>query len=251
MLPGFRFLFAAIVLSMSVLVFGLGAAALLRAAHEEFASTPSWHVPPETVFAQPTEATKPVLALLRFDPPVVEKPLDVATAAEPAANISPPAEPEKIAALKVEDSPLPEAAKPEIPVSEASPPPTETAPVQDEAPPLTGETTIAATEPTMPPANEAAPAASEPISVQASPDTDHLSTKIAILGGPAVTIEAPPSAKATSEKPKATSEKPDDKSVGKKRTAQHRRLAQRARLAAQAPQPADPFGQPTITVRKH
>ena len=43
MLPGFRFLFAAIVLSMSILVFGLGAAALLRAAHEEFASNPSWH----------------------------------------------------------------------------------------------------------------------------------------------------------------------------------------------------------------
>ena len=42
MLPGFRFLFAAIVLSMSILVFGLGAAALLRAAHEEFASTPAW-----------------------------------------------------------------------------------------------------------------------------------------------------------------------------------------------------------------
>ena len=39
MLPGFRFLFAAIVLSMSVLVFGLGAAALLRAAHEEVASS--------------------------------------------------------------------------------------------------------------------------------------------------------------------------------------------------------------------
>ena len=31
MLPGFRFLFAAIILSMSVLVFGLGATALLRA----------------------------------------------------------------------------------------------------------------------------------------------------------------------------------------------------------------------------
>ena len=40
MLPGFRFLFAAIVLSMSILVFGLGAAALLRAAHEEFAANP-------------------------------------------------------------------------------------------------------------------------------------------------------------------------------------------------------------------
>ena len=48
MLPGFRFLFAAIVLSMSILVFGLGAAALLRAAHEEFASTPSWRAAPET-----------------------------------------------------------------------------------------------------------------------------------------------------------------------------------------------------------
>ena len=41
MLPGFRFLFAAIVLSMSVLIFGLGAAALLRAAHEQFAHMPS------------------------------------------------------------------------------------------------------------------------------------------------------------------------------------------------------------------
>ena len=52
MLPGFRFLFAAIVLSMSILVFGLGAAALLRAAHEEFANLPSRRAPPEPVFAR-------------------------------------------------------------------------------------------------------------------------------------------------------------------------------------------------------
>ena len=44
MLPGFRFLFTAIVLSMSILIFGLGAAALLRAAHEEFANLPSRRV---------------------------------------------------------------------------------------------------------------------------------------------------------------------------------------------------------------
>src|SRR5206468_2200031 len=50
MLPGFRFLFAAIVLSMSVLIFGLGAAALLRSAHEEFASLPSRRAPAEQVF---------------------------------------------------------------------------------------------------------------------------------------------------------------------------------------------------------
>ena len=68
MLPGFRFLFAAIVLSMSILVFGLGAAALLRAAHEQFASNPSWRAAPETMFAQPSEATRPVLAMLRVEP---------------------------------------------------------------------------------------------------------------------------------------------------------------------------------------
>ncbi len=36
MLPGFRFLFSTVVLAGAVLMFGLGAAALLRAAHEEF-----------------------------------------------------------------------------------------------------------------------------------------------------------------------------------------------------------------------
>ena len=45
MLPGFRFLLAAIILATSILIFGLGAAALLRAAHEEFASNPTWRAP--------------------------------------------------------------------------------------------------------------------------------------------------------------------------------------------------------------
>jgi hypothetical protein len=246
MLPGFRFLFAATVFSMSVLVFGLGAAALLRAAHEEFASTPSWHAPPETVFAQPAEATRPVLALLRVDTPVIEKPSDNVPAAtapvEPPANISMPTEPETVAALKMEETP-PEAAKPEIPVSEASPP-SEAAPVQADAPASAEETKIAATEQVMPPTNEAAPAASEQISVQASPDADLLSTRIATLGGPAVTIEAQPPAKATSEKPDQNVIKERQKA---RRAAQRRR---RARLAASVPpQPADPFAQPTITVR--
>jgi hypothetical protein len=68
MLPSFRFLFAAIMLSMSILVFGLGAAALLRTAHEEFASNPFWHAAPETTFAQQSEGSRPVLAILRVDP---------------------------------------------------------------------------------------------------------------------------------------------------------------------------------------
>jgi hypothetical protein len=69
MLPGFRFLFAAILLSVSILVFGLGAAALLRATHEEFVSNPSWrNGPQEQVFAQVPEPAHPVLAVLRAEP---------------------------------------------------------------------------------------------------------------------------------------------------------------------------------------
>ena len=55
MLPGLRFLFAATVLSMSILIFGLGAAALLRAAHVEIANAPSRRPAPEPKFAQPSE----------------------------------------------------------------------------------------------------------------------------------------------------------------------------------------------------
>ena len=116
MLPGFRFLFAAIILSMSVLVFGLGAAALLRAAHEQFASIPSRRAPPEPVFAQQGEPPMPTLALLRFEPAVAEKEPDtapdnaaaVASAATetPAAPVfdATPAEPEKLAALQSQET---------------------------------------------------------------------------------------------------------------------------------------------------
>lgn len=72
MLPGFRFLFATIVLSISVLIFGLGAAALLRAAHEEFANPPAWRLAqpqfPNPQFpGQPVDTGTPVLAMLRMD----------------------------------------------------------------------------------------------------------------------------------------------------------------------------------------
>src|ERR1700716_1364173 len=140
MLPGFRFLFAAIMLLLSILIFGLGAAALLRAAHEEFASYPSWHVTPEATFAQQTEvprreagrpeaarpdATRTVLAMLRTDASAAAKSPDVPSAALPlaaaeqAAPLSIAAESERIAALKPEDLSQPEPAKAEIPVSES------------------------------------------------------------------------------------------------------------------------------------
>jgi hypothetical protein len=250
MLPGFRFLFVAIVLSMSILVFGLGAAALLRAAHEEFASTPAWHATPETKFAQQSEAARPVLALLRVDAPVEQKASDnnTAPAAQPTAPAviaSTPAEPETSAAPAPDNSSLPEAAKPEIPVAETSPPVAETSPLVEAAPvqaaPASAdETTIAAVVVST---DEAAPAAPEQVSVPNSPEADAASTKIATLGGPPVTIEPP-----------AVSANPDKSTVRKRRQAQRakarRRIAQRARMTARAAQlPADPFAQPTTIVR--
>jgi hypothetical protein len=284
MLPGFRFLFAAIVLSMSILVFGLGAAALLRAAHEEVSSNPAWRAAPETVFAQQGETTPPVLAMLHVEPPPAEPkapddspaiaaPVQSATIAsapaEPAASASTPAEPERIAALKPDDAPPPETAKPAMPLAE-TPAPTDAPPARADASAAADEARIASSEKTSsdkvvsdkalpdkasPPANdaapavnEAAPAASEQISAPALPDADAGATKIATLGSPAIITEATTPAKAAGAKP--------DRSVIKKRqqarrAAQRRRLAARARLAQQPAQPAaDPFAQPAITVRK-
>ena len=257
MLPGFRFLFAAIMLLLSILIFGLGAAALLRAAHEEFASSPSWHATPETTFAQQTEAprreapgseaarpdgTRPVLAVLRMDALAAEKSPDVPPAALPlappeqAAPLSTPAEPERIAALKPDDSSPPEPAKPEIPVSE-SPAKSEAAPALADAPAPADETRIAATGEALPPANEAARSASGQTSAAASPDTDLASktdlapTKIATLDGPPITIEAQPSVKAAGTKPDASV---IQKRLQARQAAQRRRMAARARLARQA-----------------
>jgi hypothetical protein len=239
MLPGFRFLFAAIVLSMSILVFGLGAAALLRAAHEEFASTPPWHATPETIFAQQSEATKPVLAMLRLEPVVAEpKAADnvpaAAAPAEPAAIAATPAEPERIAALKPEDPPSPEAAKPEIPLPEG-PAANEAVAVQADGPAAAAETKIATI---LPSANEAAPAVPEPASVANSPDSDIASTKIATLGGPPVIIEIAPPAKAAGTAP-------DKKRKHARRASQRRRIVLPG-VAGQPPQQAaGAFAQPT------
>ena len=95
MLPGFRFLFAAIMLSMSLLVFGLGAAALLRAAHESFASNSSWRAAPEVPFAQHPDTTMPMLATLRVEPPAMEKANEPAkvTPRPPISRRLPPKQP--------------------------------------------------------------------------------------------------------------------------------------------------------------
>jgi hypothetical protein len=283
MLPGFRFLFAAIVSSMSILVFGLGAAALLRAAHEEVSSNPSWRAAPETRFAQQGETTPPVLALLRVEPQPAEpmapenspaaaaEPAAIASAptepaasasAEPAASAPTSAEPERIAALKPDDAPRPESAKPEMPRAE-SPAQAEIPPAQADAPAPDAETKIATSEQALsdkappdkaaseasPPANEAAPAVSEQISAPTSPDTDAGMAKIATLDDPAVVTETATPAKTARAKPDRSAIK---KRQQARRAAQRRRMAALARVAQQPAQPvaANPFSQPTITLRK-
>lgn len=67
MLPGLRILFATTALAISVLIFGLGAAALLRAAHEEFASLPSWRLAQQPMLAPQFELSGPTLAMLRIE----------------------------------------------------------------------------------------------------------------------------------------------------------------------------------------
>ncbi len=149
MLPGFRFLFAAIVLSVSVLIFGLGAAALLRAKHEEFASIPARRVLPEPYFAQQSETPAPTLAMLRVEP----APQDTAPVSPPAPVLVdepapdavpvPKVETEKLAALNADVAPPVEPAKPEIAATE---PPALVAPMAE----TQAETKIAAIDATTP-----------------------------------------------------------------------------------------------------
>ncbi|MGC1560311.1 MAG: hypothetical protein WA820_10740 [Bradyrhizobium sp.] len=286
MLPGFRFLFAAIMLSMSLLVFGLGATALLRSAHEEFASNPAWRAAPEVKFAQRTEATTPVLATLRVETPEQKTPED---ATAPAAR----AEAETTTSPTTAAQALPsEAAGPEIPsapkqdaaVADSNRPASEAAPAspqsesvergaaagqpgegsgqeaRDENKDETGVAAIVSTAPS-PPDDPPVAAATDPSAADAAPaaasiSTDPAATKIATLGGPPVDIETPTKANETASKADASGAKPDESAAKKraeaKRAARHRIAAARARLAAQQAQQlqAGPFfQQPTPTVR--
>lgn len=267
MLPGFRFLFAAVMVSMSILIFGLGAAALLRAAHEEVASNPMWRSAPVTIFAQPSEAASPVLALLRVEPPAEPRaPDNVPAAAAPvgaAADelqgpdlaVSAP-EPDKVAALQPEESPPPEPAKPEIPASAPPAPQSEAEPAQPDAPAATGETKIAATtpeltEPVSSPADPDATTAHAPMTAPALPGTKAASTKVAALGHARAKVETARHAKTASAKHDTTVKrdtsaeaKEKEKRLQELRAKRRRLAAARARTARQQAeqlQPANPF----------
>lgn len=273
MLPGFRFLFAAVLLAMSVLVFGLGAAALLRAAHEEVAGI-RWS-PPEPVLAQ---NEPPMLALLRAEPAVAEAPDALAPAAVPAATPAEPdttaaiaalppepdataaAEPEKFAALKPDAAeeptktgtpPADNALSAEPVASPEAPAPAPDAnSVQETRQVATVDATPALPEPAVAPAAAAPTPAPAPTSAPAeqtaaappAADIATATTKTAALPAPAVAAEKAEAAKLAKAKADQEAAK---KRAEAQRIRERRRAALRARQAAaqvQAQQPTfDPF----------
>ncbi|MGE9009145.1 hypothetical protein ACO2JO_11220 [Leptospira interrogans] len=275
MLPGFRFLFAAIVLSTSVLVFGLGAAALLRASHEQFASIPSRRPPPEPVFVKQNEPPMPTLALLRVEPDVAEKLPDNVSApiietVTPAAQApeAPPAEPEKTAALKLDEpaklnEAVPaEAVKAEIPAAETMPAveaapaemPAAAAPAAKEfeapaakTPAANEEVKLAAIAETPPPATSATSTVTAPVVEAPSLEGNLAALKIATLGGPAVTIQETVSVKPAAAKPeRSVNRKRAQRAKERRRIAAARRALQARQLVQQA---VDPFAQLTARTR--
>src|SRR5579859_6365424 len=229
MLTGFRFLFAAVMLSMSILIFGLGAAALLRTAHEEFASNPSWRAAPEVMFASQPEAAGPVLAMLRIDDPAAEKAQDNAPAtaalAEQAAIAPIPADAERVAVLKPEDSTpeqgdRTEIAPPDIATAE-HPVAAEPTPVAAKLPTSGEEIEIAASPMEKFSSREDQPVAlPERPNAPVAPGEAIAPTEIATLSGPPVSIESPRPAKITTAKPDPSAEK---KRLQARRAAERRR----------------------------
>jgi hypothetical protein len=144
MLPGLRILFAITLLSVSVVIFGLGAAAFLRSAHEDVANAP-WR-PIETPATARVDLAPTTLAMLRVEPEATIA--DVVPKAEAAASAPPvetkPAEiAEPVTSSPHTSNPQQQPAAEQAPVLAAKPPEAPSAPVQADPPPAPS----AATEP--------------------------------------------------------------------------------------------------------
>ena len=255
MLPGFRFLLAAILLSTSILVFGLGAAALLRATHEQYVSNPSWrNGPQEKVFAQAAEPAQPVLAVLRAEPEAAAEPTPSLRDQMPTIGL-PASGPEQMAALTSEPDAQPQVVAPPADTAPAEPAKTETKieTTTEAAAPAPADTlTPADTTATIPEAMPAVVAtASAPATVDAAVDPsramaaaalDVATTSLVALNEPAATASKDPPAKAKSD-----SATPDSKATKPKAKAKKRPRVVRRPPPQQLRQQLDPFGQQAFT----
>lgn len=266
MLPGIRFLLAAVLLSISIVVFGLGAAALLRAAHEDFASNPSWRVTPETRFAQ---NEMPSLALLRVETPApTARPADVPDSVAPETSATPAAPTEQVttvspvpettvAPVATPAAPAPDAMKTEAPPAPASPSSepspavaSETAPQSEHTnkPDATQEAKVAAIESsdTPPKTSDTSPATSDPVkpdlasSEPPQPEVAKSETSSAEAAKPEQTIAPPapetaaPTKIARLDAPAVKVEEPSPTKAEARRAAERAADKERARAEKKA-----------------
>jgi len=233
MLPGFRFLIATLLLTASVVIFGLGAAALLRATRDDLAARPSTWDAPEAVVARERDTRKATLALLRLE-----------TIADQDSNV------EKLAALAAVAPSAAETAEGGAPVAtEAMPGPAVEAdrgaaasdPVAAKA--ADGATlTVAAVEPSASsgtsPADRAdavpQPAKSD-LTVTALADPAAASAEVATR--PAVEEVAKPVAKSAAASASKVRAEAAKREKARQEAAQRRRIALRARTLSRPPQP--------------
>ncbi|WP_456748641.1 hypothetical protein [Bradyrhizobium sp. USDA 4354] len=247
MLPGFRFLFAAILLSTSILVFGLGAAALLRATHQQYVSNPSWrNGPQEQVFAQASEPAPPVLAVLQTEPEVPAEPAPSLRDRVPTIGL-PANEPQQVAAVASEPDAQPQDAAPAADVPAAQPARPETtaeaaAPASIDT--LTPADTTASISETQPAASVSEPTAADPSAALDAPAIDVAAAKVAALNDPATTAVKDAPANAKTESSKADSGASDSKATKRKAKAKKRHRVVRRPQPQQLQQQLDPFGQP-------
>lgn len=251
MLPGFRFLFAAVVLCLSLMVFGLGATALLRSAREDVASLPVRRAAPQTVFAsQPQPEPPATLSMLRVEAPEIRisAPAELPVVVPQEAPVPTLPEPEQQAALSL---------PPAVELATAAPPPS--APAAEIVAPAETVAASATAAPVVAPADQviadtptvasiAPPAAADqPASTLTEADTQIAIMNVATLGGPAVDIEPVPLPKAKPAKREKTVEsapKKKKKASAEEKPSKRRRLAARAEAPAPvaAPTPPETFG---------
>ncbi|KQW20851.1 hypothetical protein ASC80_11775 [Afipia sp. Root123D2] len=226
MLPGFRFFLATIVLAASILVFGLGAAALLRATHEEFAVAPSLRTiqPPLPVRARQPEAATPALAMLRVEIPAAStEELPSAASTESASPADAPAQivetPAAVEAPAAAAQPSPQDETPSVAANlssasgtaaatpnDVSPSEIVPAPLMAEAPPAPAAAEIAPTPEAVQPVAETVPAPSASVPVaEVAPAAE------ALAQTPATTpvVASPPPAEAKSLTASAQAPAPD------------------------------------------
>ncbi len=262
MLPGIRFLFATVVLSVSVLVFGLGAAALLRAAHDDFTNLPPVQVSREAKVAHERDARQATLALLRVEMIAdqdsnVEKMASVAAAARAAETTDKPVMPD---ATAPDSAAAVTAAAPAAQSETIAPAMSEPVVIGKSEPSAadSSPTVVAAASPLSPTPDAPVPVASAPADASPKPDL-----QVAALADPAAASAELPTASSvqiTASQPvmKSDAKKSDAKSASKaagvttpahaqRKTIQRRKAASRGRARAatqvmqQQMQPNDPF----------